>query len=35
MRFQAGDLILPLGSAFDAIAYFDRATPAPRAPQVK
>lgn len=26
MRFQTGYLIVPLGSAFDAVAYFDRAT---------
>ncbi|HEV7919611.1 MAG TPA: erythromycin esterase family protein [Thermoanaerobaculia bacterium] len=30
MRFQAGYLTLPLGAAFDAVAYFDRATPASR-----
>ncbi len=26
MRFQTGYLIVPLGTAFDAVAYFDRAT---------
>jgi erythromycin esterase len=31
MRFQVGYLTLPAGSAFDVLAYFDRATPAPRA----
>jgi erythromycin esterase-like protein len=31
MRFQTGYLIVPLGAAFDAVAYFDRATRAPRA----
>jgi hypothetical protein len=30
MRFQVGNLMLPLGPAFDAIAYFDRTEPAPR-----
>ncbi|MEO8189557.1 MAG: erythromycin esterase family protein [Acidobacteriota bacterium] len=30
MRFQVGYLIVPLRSAFDAVAYFDRATPASR-----
>ena len=27
MRFQVGYLLVPLGAAFDAVAYFDRATP--------
>lgn len=32
MRFQIQYLIVPLGKAFDAVAYFDRATRAARAP---
>lgn len=32
MRFQVGYLVVPLGRAFDAVAYFDRATPAARVP---
>ena len=28
MRFQALHLLVPLGTAFDAVAYFDRAEPA-------
>jgi erythromycin esterase len=31
MRFQTGYLMVPLGAGFDAVAYFDRATPATRA----
>jgi erythromycin esterase len=31
MRFQGGYLLLPLATAFDAVAYFDHATPAARA----
>ncbi|MDQ2870320.1 MAG: erythromycin esterase family protein [Acidobacteriota bacterium] len=32
MRFQVGYLMVPLGRAFDAVAYFDRAIPAARVP---
>ncbi len=32
MRFQVGYVIVPLGTAFDAVAYFDHAVPAVRAP---
>lgn len=32
MRFQVGYLRVPLGAAFDAVAYFDRATAAQRSP---
>jgi hypothetical protein len=30
MRFQVGYLLLPLGSAFDAVVYFDQVTKATR-----
>jgi hypothetical protein len=35
MRFQVQHLIVPLGKAFDAVAYFDRATRAARASAVR
>ena len=35
MRFQVGYLDLPVGTAFDAIFFFDRAVAAPRAAEVK
>jgi hypothetical protein len=31
MRFQAGNVVLPLGKAFDAVASFEAATHAARA----
>jgi hypothetical protein len=31
MRFQVGYVTVPLGTAFDAVAYFDHAYPAARA----
>jgi erythromycin esterase len=34
MRFQVQHLVLPLGPAFDAVAYFDRVAPASRSPEV-
>jgi erythromycin esterase len=33
MRFQVDHLLVPLGRAFDAVAYFDRATRAARVPR--